>query len=193
MYSSPTWTFSYLLSRVLANYGHFAWNFDCRGTGGVQLVRRLSQVIAGHDVVAVEDRPRLVAAELHGHRLGYAGARQVPNRAAPEVVQEHVRNDLGTPRRLSSLLVREPDLQECPQPAATPVTDPLAVPMEYVRDDRAELALARLSIGPLFEERGLKLVGEGKLPALLVLCGAGFEPHGARGVVHLPRSHRQQL
>src|SRR5262249_1024107 len=56
---------------------------------GVELPRDVLQIRGADDVVAVEDRPRLVSRDLHGDPLGYPGVDHVTHCRAPKVVPEH--------------------------------------------------------------------------------------------------------
>src|SRR5215467_10708876 len=63
--------------------------------------RRLLEIGGAHDVVAIEDRARLVPADLHGHGLGDARVDHVPDCAASIVFNSSVK----TTSRPSSFLV----------------------------------------------------------------------------------------
>jgi hypothetical protein len=57
----------------------------CRG---IQRGRGRLQVGRADDVVAIEHRPRLVAAHRHRHAFGDAGPDVIPDRGPPEIVQQ---------------------------------------------------------------------------------------------------------
>src|SRR5215468_10756847 len=42
-----------------------------------------------HDMVPIEDAPRLVARDAHGHSLGHPGIDQVSDSGPPEVMAQH--------------------------------------------------------------------------------------------------------
>src|SRR5437870_7800906 len=62
-----------------------------------QPVRRLPQVSVAHDIIAVEDAMRLVAAQFHRDAFGDAGAHHVPDGRPAEVVRNAARAACGDP------------------------------------------------------------------------------------------------
>ena len=70
-----------------------------RDVGGEPLPGR-QELLFIHDVVAIKDRPRLVAGQQHGDSLGYARADQVPGGGASTIVEEPMW-DLGRPTRVA--------------------------------------------------------------------------------------------
>jgi len=110
----------------------------------------VSQITLVDDVVAVEHRSRLVAGELHGHALGYAGTHEVANRGSAKVVGDAAQ-DLGSHylADTASLSVGRPVKSR--QPRTSEVPDGRSITVEYVRDDATPGSLQSLrSIALLF-------------------------------------------
>src|SRR6266852_5863170 len=114
-----------------------------------------------HNVVTVEDPPRLVAAQFHGHALRNSGAHHVSDRRPAQIVN----NDSGESRLLARRL---PGLPE--------VADRLAVVVEHVRAIRTPLLVRSL-------DDFQKLAAERKRAAVFVFADLGAKTELAAGEI----------
>ena len=89
---------------------------------------RLLDIVGAHDVVAVENRSRLVAGNHHGYPFRNAGSNHVPHCCPPEIVKEPLSN---------------PGLFACLVPRSPEFLDPLAVSLEHI--GAAQLTIGELS------------------------------------------------
>jgi hypothetical protein len=78
-----------------------------RDTGKAgELNCRCSEIAVAHDVIAFEDRPRLVSGQFHGDALGHAAAHHVADRGPAEVVRNTTGTASGDARRFPCLRER---------------------------------------------------------------------------------------
>jgi len=111
----------------------------------VKLSRRLAEIRIACNVVAIEDRPGLVSADLHRDRLPYPGSHQISHGAASEVMPEH-------PEQSGFLTGSQPGFPEISKPTA--LEPSLSRVRKQIGHHTVELARQRFDALDLFAHQG---------------------------------------
>src|SRR5881409_1537292 len=103
-------------------------------------LHRLTEIVLGRDVVAVEDGARLVPADLHRHALADTGPHHVAHTAAPEVVEEPGRHPALAAIRIRAVHAIEAGLDAGRRPRAAEVADRPTGPVKHELGDALRLS-----------------------------------------------------